>query len=271
MLSGSLFARLPRNRRVADSPLGRRVRAGLARAFPHWTARQHARAYDRLLSSDFVNRVIFRFHNAFPSAASVLARFVPVSRSRELDELISGDGPIVLALNHLGPVWFLGLVLRLLLRGRTVYGFHAERGADGPRCVAFLRRIGIVPVLDDRMAARTLLHALRNDVRPVVIVGFDHLAVGSRRVPFLASEIAVSDGIAFIADQADAPLVTVMSDFRRGYVRLVLDGPFRTDKSLPAGVRRERVVDAMYRVLERYVEAAPDQWSEWQFLALDVT
>lgn len=270
MLTGSLFARLPSNRRLAGSQMGRRKRAGLDRAFPAWSEARRDRVFVRLLSCDFVNRVVFRFHNAFPRLATIVARAVRVSRNRAIDELIASDSPMIVAGGHLGPVFFQVLVLRLILTGRTVYTLHAERGSHRSACVAFMRKIGIEPVLDDPMATRTLLKALRSDARPAIIVAFDHLAVGTRMIPFLGTEVPVSDGVAYLADQTDTPVVTAISTYDRGFLSMVLEGPFRIDRSLPAQARREAFVDGLYRILERYVSAAPEQWSEWQYLAPDV-
>lgn len=250
--------------------MGRRKRAGLGRAFPTSSDAQLDRVFARLLSSDFVNRVVFRFHNAFPQLAALAARGIRVTRNPAVDALIASDDPMILAGGHLGPVFFQVLVLRLLLRGRTVYTLHAERGSNGPACVAFMRRVGVIPVLDDPMATRTLLKALRGNDRPAVIVAFDHLAVGSRMIPFLGTTIPVSDGVAYLTDSTGAPVVTTIARFERGPMQVVLGGPFRIDASLPVQARREEFVDALYRILEGYVAAAPEQWSEWQYLAPEV-
>lgn len=250
--------------------MGRRKRAGLGRAFPHWSEAKRDRVFAHLLSCDFVNRVVFRFHNAFPQLATLVARCVRVPRNRAIDELFASDSPLIVAGGHLGPVFFQVLVVRLLLGGRKVYTMHAERTSNGPACIAFMRSIGVEPVLDDPMATRTLLKALRSDARPAVIVAFDHLAVGSRMIPFLGTTIPVSDGVAYLADRAGVPVVTAISKYDRGLLQLVLEGPFRIDASLPVQTRREEFVNSLYRLLERYVTAAPEQWSEWQYLALDV-
>jgi len=270
MGTGTLFANLPAVRRRASTQWGRRVKAGLGRAFPEWSPERLTTEYRRLASSEFANRVIFRFHNRFPKAASFVARFVPVMKSAAFDELLSTGRPLIIAASHLGPVFFVLLVARLAFRDRIVYCLHAERAANGPLVEKFMHAIDVVPVLDEPMAMRQFIRALHDEPRTVVVVAFDHLAAGNRRTPFLATEIPASDGIGYLAEQSEAVVATLMVRFERGRLRLVFDGPVNLDKTLPRGIRRRELVDRLHRILAPYVAAAPDQWSEWAYVALDV-
>jgi lauroyl/myristoyl acyltransferase len=106
--------------------------------------------------------------------------------------------------------------------------------------------------------------AIARDPHCAVLVAFDHLSGRRRRsVPFLGGSLSAPTGLAYLANETRAAVITVWWELARFGPRVRVGDAYGVDSSLPEDERRDELHDRMFRVLEERVSASPGTWTEW--------
>ena len=264
---GRLLDALPKTRALGRAATGRAARAAIDRAFASRPAAERERVWHAFLRSEIVNRIVYRLHCAFPRAAALAARCIPVSERRAVLAQLDEPGPLIVAAGHFGPVFLTLLALRELSRGRrTVHVLYAERGSDRASAEQFMRDIGVHAYLDDEHCVRGLLAVMRDDPRALIVLAYDHFAGARRPLRFLDTTILVPDGLGYLADRGSARVLPLRVSLDRRGMRMRFGAPTRVDAALAPAPRRRAFVDAMFAQIEAQVRVMPERWTEWPYL-----
>jgi lauroyl/myristoyl acyltransferase len=232
-------------------------------SFPAIASRDRAALIRGIVICDLFNRLVFRVQTRYPQIARVAARLTPVVGPRNVFKDVPSDRPIVLGLMHFGPAHFVFAALQRFMPGRTVYALHAG-GDHAAAAAAYLRSIGVIPLVSDEKSLRFLASAVAKDPNCVVVMGFDYLGTPGRvRMPFLGHSIAVNRGIAFLTDRFDALIVTAAGDVGRFGPRVTIGPSYEIDQSLGPRERQHDLMTRLFQALETRVLALPYVWSEW--------
>ena len=215
-----------------------------------------------------VNRTISYAHSALPRTAKYLASLVPIVGTH-YTLMRDTSAPLIIATGHFGPLFFAIAALERMLRGRRVIVVLREGALYLQTALPLLDALGFDYVAESDDCLRTLVRALREDSRTVVLFAFDNPSRGRRQVAFLSSAIATSTAIAHLADLGGAKIVTAFWLWRNMQPRIAFDCVFEAKRSLNPGERRKSIIDALYRVLESHVATSPEQWSSWDYVTAE--
>jgi KDO2-lipid IV(A) lauroyltransferase len=180
-----------------------------------------------------------------------------------LDDALAGGSGAVLITGHLGAFDFVGQALHqrgyvlTSVTGRTTSRFLFD-------AITFLRRSHEMRLVEASPSGiRQVIRALRRGEGAVFLVDRDFFQNG-KPVRFFGRETTLSPGAVRIARETGAPIVPVFGIRTRDGHGLILEPPFRLEKSgdldadIAAGL--ERIVS----ILERVIGSAPDQWVMFQ-------
>jgi lauroyl/myristoyl acyltransferase len=266
MTFGTLVDRLPRIRELAATKYHSAVVSGVRQLLTELSDCEQDAVVRGVLRQRAFNRIIHSFHTCFPRIAVAVARGVPIAISTEVSRLLQSDRPVLVAGPHIGPVFFALTVLLTVLRGRSVFVLHASKTHFSQINAKYLHKIGVRSVLQDDNSLRTLAHALRTERRCTVIIGFDHLAHGRHKTTLFHTPLAVSYGIAYLADVSKAAVIITCWDFARRWPRLAVEGPHEIDRALTVVQRRDQLMSRLFDHLEHQIRMVPEQWTEWQYV-----
>ncbi len=232
-------------------------------SFPAVASRNRAALIRGIVLCDLFNRAVFRMQTRYPQIARIAARLTPVCGPRNVFRNVPAERPIVLGLMHFGPAHFVFAALQRFMPGRTVYALHAG-GDQAAAAAAYLRSIGVIPLVSDEKSLRFLANAVAKDPNCVVVMGFDYLGTPGRvRMPFLGHSIAVNRGIAFLTDRFDALIVTAAGDIGRFGPRVTIGASLEIDQRLDPRSRQHDLMLRLFQMLDARVRALPYAWSEW--------
>ncbi len=241
------------------------ARSGL-RAFPALADRDPRALLRAIAAHDAFNRIAFAFLTKLPGLAKVVARFVPM-RGGEAIRRAPSDRPIVFAVMHFGPLYFIVVALARYLGMRRLYVLHGG-GPRGHAVARYIRAVGCTPVLTDGGALRKLIAAAKADPSCAVVIAYDYFgARGNREIAFLGGAVPVPTGLALLADECDATVIAMWAELARILPRVVIGGTFGIDRTLEPKTRRRRIMDELFGLLEEQVLARPAEWTEWPILS----
>jgi len=266
----TIVDRLPKSKRLAQGEYGATIRKAIERLLPNVLGDEREAIVRGAVRHKLAERAIFHFHMTLPSVAALIARFVPLRASLEIEALFKSDEPVVIGSAHFGPLFFELLVLRRLLRDRHMVVVLRQRAFYLRKAIPFLQRFGVEIVFDTSLALRALARTLKTRPRAAVLFMFDHTHEGRRVVQFLAGHIRTCNGAGLIADVGDARVVAATWRWDGLAPHVDLSGPYATDRTLPLVARRERLLDRLNGLLQSLIQTTPEQWSGWDSVGLKI-
>jgi lauroyl/myristoyl acyltransferase len=85
-------------------------------------------------------------------------------------------------------------------------------------------------------------------------------------VQFLAQQIGVRKGMAYVSYMSGVPILPVIS-YRKPNLKnvLVVGKPIYADKTVHKDIFAKKTMQKLYSFLEKYVEKYPEQWEAWNY------
>lgn len=200
-----------------------------------------------------------------------------------LDQAMSLGRGVLVACQHLGPQRF--AFFEVAARGIEVRAAMSEafvarasawleqmaRHAEGSPAAEVIRRVKLLPAVEQPEAAREMVHALRE--RAAVMFDVDgNTGVGGEEqtlreglpLKFLGRDIYVRRGIAHLAYRTGAPIVPLVPVWGPGGRPILhFHEPLLPAEGESLEAFAERSMKQLYGLLEQTLREKPEQWEMW--------